>query len=108
MFALWGPVDDSEIVSQVKSGADTAIVVNTAAATSVFLYSFIMTLELLGLTFLHGLVPHLVRLQRNKVLYIIYHTLYQSETISVSMYMDEREGQGTKQKHCCTRRRALE
>ena len=82
------------------------MVVNTAAATSVLLYSFIMTLELLGLTFLHGLVPQLVRLQRNNVLYISYHKLYQPETLLsvLSVCMGEREGQETRQKHCCTRR----
>lgn len=81
---------DSEIVKSIQV-VDTAIImVNTAAATSVLLYSFIMTLEVSGLTFLHGLVPHLVRLQDNKVLYITYHKLYQSETLSV--YMGEREG----------------
>lgn len=68
----------------VKSGVDTANrIVNTAGSLRVLLYSFIVTLELLGLTFLHCLVPHLVGLQRNKVLYATYHKHNWVETLSV-------------------------
>ncbi len=59
------------------------VVVNTAAAaTNVLLYSFIMTVKLLGVTFLHWLVLLLlVRSLINKLFYISYHKLYQPETL---------------------------
>lgn len=67
MFAIWEW--DNESREEYLSGVDTAnMVVNTVIALSVLLYSFIMTPLLWGLTFPHGLMPHLEGLQRNKVL----------------------------------------
>lgn len=94
MFALWDHVDDrewdSESSEEYSSGADTAnMVVNSAAAISVILYSFIMTVELWGLTFLHQLMQHLVGLQRNKQ---TYHKHNQLDIVSIWECVQERGG----------------
>lgn len=52
-----------ETSEESSSGVDTAVIeVHTAAAaTSVLLDDFITSLDLLGLTFLHGSVAHRVQ-----------------------------------------------
>lgn len=109
MFAIWDSVDDtewhSESSEEYSSVVDTAnMVVNTAAAISVLLYSFIMTSQLCGLTFFYRLMPQLVGLQRNKVLYTTYHKHNQLQTLwaSEGVYKRVREEQETKQKQCHT------
>lgn len=97
MFALWYPVDDgeweNESSEEYSSGADTAnMVANSAAAINVILCSFIMTLELWGLTFLLKCMPHLVGLQRNKVLYTTYHEHNQPDIVSIWECVQERGG----------------
>ena len=93
MFSLWRLMDERLWDSEYLSGADTAIVVvNTAEAITLQLYSCVRTPELLGLTFLHGLVPHLVGLQRNKEIYIIYHKHHQFEIVWAFKFVYRREG----------------